>query len=157
MDHPGAIVHRDLGLEEVAAGFLEPLDPPIEPLVTLQQAPVSRRQTGILVDMPGGCRGGSSQAGGLIVPGNGQAVQVRGEFIDRLQLVQDLRVECLSRPLFQFAADDKIICKADQKTAPFQSRLDFLDIPFIQYIMEKDVRKQGRYDSTLRRPLLRMT
>jgi hypothetical protein len=45
--------------------------------------------------------------------------------------------------LFQFTTNVKIIGKTDDETASPHPRLDFLDKPFIQYIVEIDIRQHG--------------
>src|SRR5438093_630586 len=50
---------------------------------------------------------------------------------------------------FQFAADDKIISKADQETSSLQAWLDLMLKPCIEDLMEKDIGQHGGNGSPL--------
>ena len=51
--------------------------------------------------------------------------------------------------VFQFAADDKVIGKADEEAFAFQPGLYLLDEPVIEHPVQKDIREYGRDDAAL--------
>ena len=104
-DHPGAVMRRNLRLEEVEILLLERPHSPIQQFVVFQQTGLRRRFHRHRCGRRGGWRidvaGRRCRSRG----GHRQAVEVTGDLIDVFQFVEHFRIQPFARLAFKFATD----------------------------------------------------